>query len=425
MLSRAVVLFHDYHSRGTVMGKVTERAFFNRKKPWSRIKDRVLGSYMPLYFAKLSKRGRPIVVVDAFAGPGIFEDPVTGSMEDGSPLIMSAAAARTATGPYLLLFGNKDKEHHTRLENALRARNIPTSVAQAVRLQSQDLLGRVAKLVTTHSVLLYLDPFGYKGCEFENLRPFLERSTDYSTEIILNLDVADLHRLAARNAVLDGRVTSQILSNHGLLTNVLNGEWWKTIMLDSYSKLPPAEVEKLIVSGYIGQYAPYFKYRGCCPVPERAGGQVKYYITFFSNHPDALIAHNDNMCFAYNDFTFKQNFSGPLFGGVLEEMWQDIVYRDYRGLDALIMDQVRQANANGWRPSRTDAWLSIISQADYFRKWTQSEYRQRVKILCTDGHIKFVDVRRTNKLNDDSELYIPGVEIPTVGELRIKRQNTA
>ena len=56
--------------------------FFKAKREWSKVKDEILGKYIACYLKTIQHRGRPIIIIDAFSGPGSFGD---GS--DGSPLI--------------------------------------------------------------------------------------------------------------------------------------------------------------------------------------------------------------------------------------------------------------------------------------------------------------------------------------------------
>src|SRR6266536_6228100 len=75
---------------GTVTAKnptQTEISFFDAKRSWSVIKDRVLGNYMRPYLTKVRLLGRPIILVDCFAGEGKFGDD-----QPGSPLIMCEMA---------------------------------------------------------------------------------------------------------------------------------------------------------------------------------------------------------------------------------------------------------------------------------------------------------------------------------------------
>jgi hypothetical protein len=94
---------------------ITEDEFFVGKRPWSRIKDQVLQDYMAPYLAKVQKLGRRILLIDGYAGPGLFDD---GSR--GSPLIMCDAAERLAKGKYSAFFMNNDQDCHRKLEQALR-----------------------------------------------------------------------------------------------------------------------------------------------------------------------------------------------------------------------------------------------------------------------------------------------------------------
>lgn len=56
--------------------------FFKVKKPWSEVKDQLLGCYFKPYLQKILHTNKPVVYVDCFAGKGKFEDG-----NPGSPLI--------------------------------------------------------------------------------------------------------------------------------------------------------------------------------------------------------------------------------------------------------------------------------------------------------------------------------------------------
>jgi three-Cys-motif partner protein len=335
----------------------------------------------------------------------VFRNPDTGVVEDGSPFIIYKAADEHATELYKLFFGNKDTRHHLALEAELTRRGIPTSLAVAVPLKSRDLLGELAKQITSQTVLLYLDAFGFKGCEFENIWPFIKRSRRYSTEIMVNLNVADLHRLAACDAIQRNGMTAVHGKNHDVLSAVLNGDWWKPIMLDP--RLPKEEKEGRIVRGYTNQFRAYFRYVGSCPVPERDGGQVKYYMTFCSNHEDAIIAHNDNMCAAYNEYVAKTRWTGPLFEGMVD--WQQAMIGEHELLDRLIVEQVQTSNRRGIRPTRKTLWAEIISQPDYFMRWREPDYGKRVKLLIEAGSLDFKAMTDSGRLNEHSVLFIPAL----------------
>jgi len=56
--------------------------FFIEKKPWSEVKDELLGCYFKPYVTKILHTYKPLVYVDSFAGKGKFEDG-----KPGSPII--------------------------------------------------------------------------------------------------------------------------------------------------------------------------------------------------------------------------------------------------------------------------------------------------------------------------------------------------
>src|SRR5690349_15676823 len=135
----------------------TDTQFFNRKRPWSHVKDQVIGHYMPPYLRKVGKLSRPILLIDAFAGPGIYEeDEKLGRACYGSPITMVTEAEKHAPRNYRAFFGNNNRKHHLRLMSELDNLCIPRERAQAVWVDSEDLLSSVATSMTDETILLYL-----------------------------------------------------------------------------------------------------------------------------------------------------------------------------------------------------------------------------------------------------------------------------
>ena len=59
--------------------------FFQQKNPWSKYKDLILDYYLTPYLTKVARIGKPVAIIDCFAGPGNFEK----DQEPGSPLIIA------------------------------------------------------------------------------------------------------------------------------------------------------------------------------------------------------------------------------------------------------------------------------------------------------------------------------------------------
>lgn len=58
---------------------ISTQDFFKAKKPWSIMKDQVLGYYLTPYISKILFSGVPLIIIDCFAGKGKFEDGAIGS----------------------------------------------------------------------------------------------------------------------------------------------------------------------------------------------------------------------------------------------------------------------------------------------------------------------------------------------------------
>lgn len=194
--------------------------FFEGKRPWSIIKDRVLEDYMSPYLAKVRKLNKPILLVDGYAGPGIFDD-----HKPGSPMIMCQAAEKNSPGNYRALFINKREKYHKKLESVLQKTG-RMGAATPILGDTTKILPMLPSLLRNHTVFLYLDPFGPTGCSFSLLEPFLTRNVNYSTEMVIMMHMPVLHRLAARKAVEAGREDDELIKKmHQRITLTLGGEY--------------------------------------------------------------------------------------------------------------------------------------------------------------------------------------------------------
>jgi hypothetical protein len=88
---------------------------------------------------------------------------------------------------------------------------------------------------------VYLDPFGLKGCEFGAIKELLEKGDNRSTEILINVSMPILHRLAAPIAVKKGATSPRIATFHKILDDVLGGDYWRQHMFNE--ELSPDEKE--------------------------------------------------------------------------------------------------------------------------------------------------------------------------------------
>ena len=371
--------------------------FFKDKRPWSKIKDEVLGKYLRPYLAKVNKLGKKIVLIDTFAGPGVFED---GSM--GSPLLMVQMAQKMVPNNYQAIFVNNNKSHHNSILNLFGEKSTLGNLIEKQKViplkdDAKTFLKHLKNLLTDQTVFLYLDPYGLKGCEINLWLPFLKRNENSSTEILINIQIPVIFRLSSRKALLQGKNNIQIEKHHRMLDKVFGGDYWKLALLNPDYTLEKAE--KQLMKLFKEKLLKHTKYVGYCPVREKRGSQTKYYMVTMSNVIDGYLLMNDHMCMAYNRRMVESDYENwPLFQG-LEIDWKE--NRNYNQLKTVILDLVEENP----RKSRIKYWKLIC--IDFFMKYHSTEYRNSVKELCNEGSLKFENVSGGNKLNNDCLLSIP------------------
>lgn len=366
---------------------MTVKGFFEQKREWSRVKDRILSTYFPPYLQKLAILNRPLVLIDAFAGPGTF-----GSRKlFGSPMIIAEVAEQRAKGKYTAYFINQNYKEHVTLEKNLDDLGWVASTRPLLG-DNRKLLPEIANNLNNETVFLYLDPYGLKDLDFNSIKPFLDRSYSYSTEILLNLCAPGLHRLAAHKTVQgENHLKDQIEKNHQILTRALGGDYWKDILLTNSGK-SAEEREQVIVQEFMSRLSHngYLKYTGACPIKEVPQGTRKYYMIFASRHKDAMLLFNDDMCKAYNEHMHsKQIVETPLFEHFDWTQWRSI-----KPLVDLVVSYTQKYNNR----SRSEIWCLIVQ--DHFMKFTSKEYRDAVKIALQTGRIHI----STQRPNNDSIL---------------------
>ena len=118
-----------------------EDDFFKQKKPWSKYKDLIFDYYLKPYLAKVAHIGRPIAIIDCFAGPGIF-----GDGELGSPLIIAKHLSRLhRKGRQVMgMFIETDSGRFAQLESNLSSYQFPVRTRQGDFLQFVDEIAELA-----------------------------------------------------------------------------------------------------------------------------------------------------------------------------------------------------------------------------------------------------------------------------------------
>ena len=136
----------------------SSHTFFKEKRPWSRIKDELLKSYLVPYLAKVSRTRRPIIVADCFAGKGCFD-----SGEPGSPMIIADVIKRQLSDPTTQTIKGVfiEKKYFKELKA-----NMPTEAC--FTLLEGNYEDKMDYFVNSYqsrkqNLFLYVDPYGIKS----------------------------------------------------------------------------------------------------------------------------------------------------------------------------------------------------------------------------------------------------------------------
>lgn len=363
--------------------------FFADKRPWSVIKDQVLGSYITPYMAKVNKLGKKILLIDGFAGPGVFEDG-----KAGSPMILCAAAEKFANNNYQAIFVNKKLEFHTKLRNVLEKAGYNKSTLTVLG-DTLEILPTLPALLSDQTVFLYLDPFGPTGSPFSLIEPFLRRNTNYSTEIVIMMHMPAMHRFASWKAVNEGRENEdQIQKNLQKMNETFGDENWKSIMWRS--DISAEEKEFALIKSYQNKLSTYLPYTGSCPVREGYNTRIKYFIVFASRHPHAMVLMHDAMMRAYFQQMHTNEYQGSFFEN---DDWRDTFSKN--GLSELILTIVKAQPGI----TRENLWVAIVR--NNFMKYLRKDFTDILQSMIEKGIIYSPTPRRSIKrLNDECILFI-------------------
>lgn len=160
---------------------------------------------------------RPVLIVDAFAGPGRFKDGA-----DGSPRIICRCVRETqeknltAPQPVSVWCIEKIPALHSQLVSNIH----DYAFADARNGSFGDYAAEIAVQTRTSSVFLYVDPFTVEGLVWSDLqRIFAGLGEGNSVEILLNLNSPSFVRrglalLKSRVAAIDEDETPVDASDH-------------------------------------------------------------------------------------------------------------------------------------------------------------------------------------------------------------------
>ncbi len=296
------------------------RKFFEKKRDWSKIKDSLLGCYLPQYFQKVLRTERPIYYVDCFAGKGKFDD---GQL--GSPLIaieirnqcLESSNARQAKIPGAIKFCFIELNHARDLNKNVNSVSFGNDRPEIISGKFEDHIRNKLQDKQGNNVFLYIDPYGIKALD-SGLFAELQQYGFNSFEMLINFNSFGFIRDACRVMKVDYEKdeafqgleelveyaptefdisnAESIRKSEELLTAIAGGDYWKDIIrgfqrgeYDGYA------AEKLFADGYRDYLKTKYRYVLDMPIRMKAEQRPKYRMIHVSQHPAACFLMADNM----------------------------------------------------------------------------------------------------------------------------------
>ncbi len=262
--------------------------------------------------AKVRRLGRPVLLVDGFAGPGRY-----GDGEIGSPLLIcvKVKAALQRPGPKISVWCiESDAELCNRLSSNLSG----FSFAEPRCAKFLDFLDEIISATSTQTVFVYVDPYTAADIEWKALERLAQRvhSAGASVEVLVNFNTASFVRwgLAALSHPVPA-VDDQVEDIENIdaemieapaadrLNRIVGGGWWADVLGRGR---PFDEMVCEIAKQFAERLRGLFAEVGSVAIKRRSDDRVpKYHMVFGSRHPDALKLMNQAMVKARGQSDFQ------------------------------------------------------------------------------------------------------------------------
>ncbi len=282
--------------------------FFVEKKPWSEVKDQLLGCYLKPYIAKILHTRRPLVYVDCFAGKGKFDDGKQGSPLIALEIMQEELNSSTISGHFQIAPAFIDLNYADDLRVNLKDYPEVKIVSGAY----EDTIDELLKNKGGCNVFLYIDPYGIKALNCSKFDEFANGQF-YSIELLINMNSFGFLREGCRamgkqfkmdnDTFFDDLVeydpTRLDASDKSVeaLNQIAGGDYWKSI-IEQYTshKIDGYKAEEYFSEQYCQRLSQTFTYVLNMPIRIKKGQHTKYRMIHATNHPDGCVLMADNIC---------------------------------------------------------------------------------------------------------------------------------
>lgn len=365
--------------------------FFVEKKPWSKVKDELLGCYLKPYVAKILYTRKPLAYVDCFAGKGKFDDGNPGSPLIALDIFQQGLASTKLDGKASIESTFIDINYASDLELNLRNYKGINIIPGAY----EDTINELLMSKTGYNVFLYIDPYGIKALDCTQFDKFVNGQFN-TIELLINMNSFGFIReacnvIGAKFKIDDGffddlvEYESTILDTTDKSIEALNriagGDYWiKIITMYKSGEIDGYKAEEIFSEQYCQRLSESYKYVLNMPIRIHQNQHPKYRMIHATNHPSGCVLMADNICNRWELLKTMQNSGQMTF---FQTDYNNQIINETQ-MQARIIEHFSQYGS----------WVSLTeAQADFFVKYGA---------ICKSGII----AKELKKIEKDNRLEV-------------------
>ncbi len=282
--------------------------FFVEKKPWSKVKDELLGCYLKPYVAKILHTRKPLAYVDCFAGKGKFDDGNPGSPLIALDIFQEGCASTKLESKVRVNKAFIDLNYAHDLEANL-------SNYQGVEIVSgayEDTIDELLQSKKGWNVFLYIDPYGIKALDCTKF-DFFANGQFNTIELLINMNSFGFIREACNVMGMkfkvddsgffddlveyDPTILDATEKSVEALNRIAGGDYWEAIIAQYKNGIIDGYMaEEYFSEQYCQRLSESYKYVLNMPIRIHQNQHPKYRMIHATNHPSGCVLMADNMC---------------------------------------------------------------------------------------------------------------------------------
>lgn len=282
--------------------------FFVEKKPWSKVKDELLGCYLKPYVAKILYTRKPLAYVDCFAGKGKFDDGNPGSPLIALDIFQQGLAATRLDVNARIEAAFIDLNYASDLETNLSAYKDIKIVSGAY----EDTIDALLKSKKGYNIFLYIDPYGIKALDCSKFDAFANGQFN-TIELLINMNSFGFLReacnaMGAKFKVDDSGFFDDLIEydptildatdkSIEALSRIAGGDYWKGIIAQyKNGTIDGYKAEEYFSEQYCQRLNESYTYVLNMPIRIQQNQHPKYRMIHATNHPSGCVLMADNIC---------------------------------------------------------------------------------------------------------------------------------